>query len=81
MDDDRQIASRKLQLAFELHEAGVQMYRARMRRENPGASDAEIIVLVGAWLQTRPGAEHGDAVGRRITDHPLLAPISDSSSD
>jgi len=65
-------ASRRLQMAFQLHDAGVEMYRARMRREHPDASDDAIAELVGKWLRTRPGAEHGDAAGRPITDHPLL---------
>ena len=65
-------ASQRLLLAFELHEVGVRMYRARMEREHPDASDAEISAMVRAWLHTRPGAERGDCVGRRIVDHPVL---------
>lgn len=46
-----------------MHEFGVQMYRQRMVRERPEATAEEIDELVAAWLHTRPGAEHGDAVG------------------
>ena len=53
----------KLLLAFELHEAGVMMYRARLARENPALSVDDIETRVAAWLQERPGAELGDAIG------------------
>lgn len=79
-DDEQREASRKLQLAGELHRAGVEIYRAKMRREHPEATERELDLLVGAWLRTRPGAEHGDAVGRRIPDHPALKPLNDSNS-
>ena len=54
----------KFRAALELHEAGVAVMRQNLRRRNPGASDAEIDELLSAWMRTRPGAEHGDAVGR-----------------
>jgi Rv0078B-related antitoxin len=54
----------KFRAALELHEAGVAVMRQNLRRRNPDASDAEIDELLSAWLRTRPGAEHGDAVGR-----------------
>lgn len=57
-------AVRRLRLALELHEAGVELHRQTLRREHPELSDAEIARLVGAWLRTRPGAEHGDATGQ-----------------
>jgi negative regulator of sigma E activity len=40
-------------------EAGVQMYRQRMRREAPAASDEEIEAKVQAWLR-KPSGEAGD---------------------
>ena len=43
------------------------MRRAQLRREHPDATDDEIDALLIAWLETRPGAEHGDACGRPIT--------------
>ncbi len=48
---------------FELAEAQM---RQRLRRKHADASEEEIDSMVGAWLLRRPGAEHGDAVGRPI---------------
>jgi hypothetical protein len=39
--------------------AGVRMYRQRMKREHPDASDEEIEAEVQAWLR-RPSGELGD---------------------
>jgi len=47
----------RLRAAMEMRETGVAMYRQRMRREHPGASEKEIDVLVRAWL-LRP--RHGE---------------------
>ena len=49
----------KFWVVFDMREAGVQMYRQRMRREAPAASDEEIEAKVAAWLQ-RPSGEVGD---------------------
>ncbi len=49
----------KFRVVFDMCDAGVRMYRQRMRRENPGASDEEIEARVQAWLR-RPGGEAGD---------------------
>jgi hypothetical protein len=49
----------KFRLVFDLCDAGVRMYRQRMRRENPAASDEEIEARVQAWLR-RPSGEAGD---------------------
>jgi hypothetical protein len=54
----------KLRAALELHEVGVALMRQNLRRRNPDASTADIEELLSGWLRTRPGAEHGDAVGR-----------------
>jgi hypothetical protein len=53
----------KLLLAFDLHEAGVLVYRARLGREHPDLATDEIDARVTAWLLERPGAGFGDAVG------------------
>jgi len=42
------------------------MRRAQLRREHPDATDDEIEAFLVAWLETRPGAEHGDGWGRPI---------------
>ena len=49
----------KFRVVFDMCEAGVEMYRQRMRREAPAASDEEIESKVAAWLQ-RPSGEVGD---------------------
>lgn len=68
MDAQRESAG-KLRVAFELHEAGVQMMRLTLQRRHRGASPQRIEELVGEWLRTRPGAEHGDGQGRhRVED-------------
>jgi len=45
---------------------GESMRRAQLRREHPDATDEEIEAMLVAWLETRPGAEHGDGWGRSI---------------
>jgi hypothetical protein len=54
-------------MALELSDLGIEMYRARLRRENPTMSDDELERAVTEWLHHRPGAEHGDGVGRVAT--------------
>ncbi|MGH3751646.1 MAG: hypothetical protein ACRDRP_02945 [Pseudonocardiaceae bacterium] len=56
-------AAERLLTAFELHSFGVRIYRQRLRLEQPERTDDEIDAAVDAWLQHRPGAEHGDGVG------------------
>jgi hypothetical protein len=53
-----------LRVTLELYEFGEDLLRESLRREHPSATEAEIESHVIAWLQTRPGAEQGDAVGR-----------------
>jgi Rv0078B-related antitoxin len=42
------------------------MMRQRFRREHPDAGQEEIRERLTAWLQTRPGAENGDAQGTPV---------------
>lgn len=58
----------RLRMALELFEDGVALQRQNLRRAHPDASDEEIAQLLRAWLRERPGAEHGDAVGRPVRD-------------
>jgi hypothetical protein len=51
-------------LALDLFAAGEAMMRENLRRRFPRASDEEIEARLLAWLAERPGAEHGEAVGR-----------------
>jgi len=61
---DPELLRVRLRQAFDLFEAGVSMKRASLRREHPQAATEEIERRLRTWLQARPGAEHGDAVGR-----------------
>jgi len=54
----------RLRLALDLADAGIEMMRARLRRENPLASPEQVDALLREWLRRRPGAEHGDGWGR-----------------
>jgi hypothetical protein len=54
----------RLRTALALFDDGVRLMRANLRRQHPDASEEDIDRLVGEWLATRPGAEHGDGVGR-----------------
>jgi hypothetical protein len=49
----------KFRLVLDMCEAGIRIYRQRMRREYPLASDEEIEAKVQAWLR-RPSGEVGD---------------------
>ena len=55
--------ARRLKTALALHDAGVAMKRAQLRREDPSASQQALSQRLAAWLQTRPGAPFGDAEG------------------
>jgi Rv0078B-related antitoxin len=65
--DTPDVLAQRLRTAFDLYELGESIRRTQLRREHPDATDEEIEALLVAWLQTRPGAEHGDAWGRPIS--------------
>jgi len=67
-DDELVAAGRRLEEALDLFDAAVLMTRERLRREQPHASEAEIGLLVSAWVQEHPGAEDGDADGRPVSE-------------
>jgi hypothetical protein len=54
----------RMRLTFDLYATGEALMRQRICRENTGLSPSEVEVRLVAWLQTRPGAEHGDAEGQ-----------------
>jgi Rv0078B-related antitoxin len=56
--------ARKLKSTFDLQRFGIAMMRQNLIRRHPDESDAQIDARLRAWLHRRPGAEHGDAVGR-----------------
>jgi len=37
-----------------MHDEGMEMFRLRLRRENPDASSDEIETMVAEWLADRP---------------------------
>ena len=57
-------AAQRLRLALDLYAAGEAMMCQTLRRKHPELDDAGIERLLVDWLRQRPGAEHGDAVGR-----------------
>ena len=61
MDDE--VAAR-VRTVLELFDVAEGMVRQRLRREHPELSEVEVEERVLAWVRERPGAEHGDAVGR-----------------
>jgi hypothetical protein len=64
-DDTRAQAAARLRMALEMLDIGVEIMRQNLRRANPTLSDTQIEERLTAWLWERPGAEFGDAVGRR----------------
>ena len=63
MNERDQTAAENLLLALELCEAGLEMQRMNLKRENPTLDDGEISELLTRWLETRPSS-HGDTPGR-----------------
>jgi hypothetical protein len=53
----------RVQAALDLYETAEAMMRQRLHRGFPHESPEQIEQRVLAWLQDRPGAEHGDASG------------------
>ena len=54
----------RVRTTLELVALAEDMIRAKVLRENPEATVAEIEEAIGRWYAHRPGAEQGDAVGR-----------------
>jgi hypothetical protein len=63
----------RLDVALDLADLALEMYEAKLRREHPHLSDDEVAREVALWCRTRPGAEWGDAEGRRV-DWPRRRP-------
>jgi len=59
-------AAARLRMALGMFETGVEMMRQKLRRDHPDLPNHEIEARVRIWLQERPGAEFGDAVGRHV---------------
>jgi hypothetical protein len=56
--------SERYQMLLDLFAAGEEIMRQNLRRTFPTATPEEIEHHLLVWLHERPGAEHGDAVGR-----------------
>lgn len=56
--------SERLRVALDLFDVGVEVMRQNLRRRHPGEDAEAIKRRLSAWLAERPGAEHGDCVGR-----------------
>ena len=64
MPDAPSIVANRYRLTMDLFAAGEALMRQNLRRTFPSASPEEIETRLVEWLHRRPGAEHGDAVGR-----------------
>lgn len=60
----KRAVAERLRTTLELVALAEDMIRVKTRRENPGATAAEIEGAVGRWYAHRPGAKQGDGVGR-----------------
>jgi hypothetical protein len=56
----------RLRLALDLFAAGEALMRQNLKRRFPEDDEDAIETRLRAWLCQRPGAEHGDAVGRPL---------------
>jgi hypothetical protein len=54
----------RLRATCALADAARELMRARLKLEHPEATNQAIEGMLSDWLRTRPGAEHGDGVGR-----------------
>jgi hypothetical protein len=57
---------KRMQIAADLFETAQVIMRQNLRRRFPDLGEAEIDERLRQWRKTRPGAEHGDGVGRPI---------------
>ena len=61
-----ELIAERFRTTLALFELGEAMLRQKLRRKFPQASEAEIEARIREWLDRRPGAQHGDAVGRPV---------------
>lgn len=55
-----------MEIFFDLCETAEMIMRQNLRRRHPDLGEAEIEAQLAEWRRRRPGAEHGDGVGRPI---------------
>ena len=58
--------AQRFRLALQMAEMGIGLYRQRMKRERPQASEEEIEAEVQAWLMRRPGDYPGPPSSRLL---------------
>ena len=56
----------RVRTALDLFRVGIDMMEQRLKRKHPAAHPDEIQRMLIDWIRARPGAEHGDAVGRVV---------------
>jgi len=61
-----ELIAERFRTTLALFELGEAMLRQKLKRKFPQASEAEIEARIREWLDRRPGAQHGDAVGRPV---------------
>ena len=55
--DEAEQAAARWRLALAMHEDGVEMYRQKLRRDDPSASEQTISERVAVWLRRDPEVE------------------------
>jgi hypothetical protein len=70
----REVVWEHMRTLFELYDLSEKMMLQVLKRRHPGETPAQIEKRLVAWLQERPGAEHGDgpqpAAGSRTAPKP-----------
>lgn len=56
--------TRKFQLIMELQQLAKRAFLHKLKVKKPHLTEKEIRTELNRWYQVRPGAEHGDGVGR-----------------
>jgi hypothetical protein len=54
---DDKLCSARLQRALEMQQLGIEMYRLKLRRDDPAASEDAILDRLAAWLHRPPEVE------------------------
>jgi hypothetical protein len=63
--DPRVLAASRVRLALDMFVTAEAVQAQNLKRRYPDASEQELRTRLGEWLLARPGAEDGDAAGRR----------------
>lgn len=66
MATKQELIAERFRTTLALFELGEAMLRQKLKRKQPQATEAEIEAQVQEWLERRPGAEHGDGMGRPV---------------